>query len=39
MKEDESKVHAAGFAGFVPKPIDKFNLLTVIKKILPYTFQ
>lgn len=39
MKEDESKVQAAGFAGFVPKPIDKFNLLSVIKKILPHTFQ
>lgn len=38
MKEDESKVQAAGFAGFVPKPIDKFNLLSVIKKILPHTY-
>lgn len=39
MKEDESKVQAAGFAGFVPKPIDKFSLLSAIKKILPHTFQ
>ncbi len=37
MKEDESKVQKAGFAEFVPKPIDKFNLLSVIKKILPHT--
>ncbi|HCT30894.1 MAG TPA: hypothetical protein DIW31_09205 [Bacteroidales bacterium] len=37
MKGDESKIQAAGFSGFVPKPIDKFFLLRLLEKILPHT--
>lgn len=34
MKEDEHKIQAAGFIGFVPKPIEKLTLLRELKKHL-----
>ncbi len=37
MKEDEHKIQTAGFRGFVPKPIDKFVLLSMLKRLLPNT--
>jgi len=38
MKEDEQSIKKAGFSGFIPKPIDKINLLFELSCHLPHIF-